>query len=420
MNIGIFFAVEKSKGGIYQYTLTFINSLLSNDIKNHKYFIIEKSRFLEDRRPFLKAGWRFVNYYGQGLSGSLRRWLFHISKKVLSDSLVLSLKRLHLSLKYYGSSKKEPFNIQFDRLLRTHNIDLIFYPTTEPQSFQTRVPYVITIHDIQHRLHPEFPEVSRGGIFEMREYIYKNAIKKAFLLLVDSEIGKEDVIKAYGVSEEKIKVLPYVPNLKLVRIGVEEKKRLKNRYRLPEKYLFYPAGFWPHKNHFRVVKALSLLREKRGVEIPVVFVGPKQQRWGEFKRVMCLVKTQRMENQVRYLGYVPAKDIPSLYFMATALIIPTFFGPTNLPVYEAWSMGVPVISSNIRGIKEQVGDAALLVDPEKTEEIASTIFQIWSDEELRKQLIKKGLERSKQWKVEDFRASLANIIRECEKVLKQG
>ena len=82
-----------------------------------------------------------------------------------------------------------------------------------------------------------------------------------------------------------------------------------------------------------------------------------------------------LESQIRYGGYVPDEDMSGLYAGAVALTMPTFFGPTNIPVLEAWAYGCPVLTSDIRGIREQVGDAGVLVDPRSIESIADGIYQ---------------------------------------------
>ena len=93
---------------------------------------------------------------------------------------------------------------------------------------------------------------------------------------------------------------------------------------------------------------------------------------------MALVKASNLENSVFYLGAAPEEDMPALYApLSTALVMPTFFGPTNIPPFEAWHYGRPVICSNIPGIREQIGDAGLLVDPRSPEDLAQAMSRLW-------------------------------------------
>src|SRR4029453_16568851 len=96
------------------------------------------------------------------------------------------------------------------------------------------------------------------------------------------------------------------------------------------------------------------------------------------QELVAVAQKRGVANQIRLLGYVPNEDMSPLYAQAVALIIPTFFGPTIIPVLEAWAFGCPVLTSDIRGIREQVGDAALLVDPRSIESIADGIYRLWT------------------------------------------
>jgi glycosyltransferase involved in cell wall biosynthesis len=103
-----------------------------------------------------------------------------------------------------------------------------------------------------------------------------------------------------------------------------------------------------------------------------------------------------------------------IYAEARALTMPTFFGPTNIPVLEAWGFGCPVLTSDIRGIREQVGDAGVLVDPLSVEAIAEGIYQLWTDEGLRRTLAERGRQRLASYTPDDYRKRLIDIIEEAK------
>ena len=268
----------------------------------------------------------------------------------------------------------------------------MLYTAHTSLSFETGVPYVMAIHDLQHRLQPEFPEVSANGEWESREYYLRNGARYATLLLADSEVGKEDILNfygPYGVTPDQVKVLPYLPASCLaVDVSESEQQRVQTTYRLPDRYLFYPAQFWPHKNHSRIVQALGLLKQEHRLKIPVVFCGSYtgEIRERAFHEVMSLSSQLGIEDQLHHLGYIPDEDMSGIYARAVALVMPTFFGPTNIPILEAWAFGCPVLTSDIRGIREQVGDAAVLVNPRSVEAIADGIYRIWTDENLGRML----------------------------------
>jgi len=183
---------------------------------------------------------------------------------------------------------------------------------------------------------------------------------------------------------------------------------------LSERYIFYPAQFWPHKNHIRVVQALGLLKQAYQLKIPVVFCGSYNGEIREttFREVMRFSSQLGLEEEIRYLGYAPDEDMSGLYAGATALVMPTFFGPTNIPVLEAWAFGCPVLTSDIRGVREQVGDAALLADPTSVEAIADGIHRLWTDQELGRTLSNLGRQQLAAYTPEDYLRRLKEILEE--------
>jgi glycosyltransferase involved in cell wall biosynthesis len=324
-----------------------------------------------------------------------------------------------------------------NRWFRRCGIELMLYTDPNPLSFEAGIPYVMAIHDIQHRLQPEFPEVSAEGEWEGREYVFRNGAcnHAAVLLLVDSEVGKEDILNIYGpygVRPDQVKVLPYLPASYLPKeIAEREYRRVRNDYQLPDRYLFYPAAFYPHKNHGRIVQALALAKRQWQLGIPIVFCGPNKVSSVEgglhdrtmkrtFDETMKQVRELGIEDQVLYLGYVADGDIGALYAGAQALVMPTFFGPTVIPPLEAWAYGCPVVTSDIRGIREQMGDAALLVDIRSVDSIAAGIARVWQDGALRKDLVDRGRKRLANYTPDDFAERLRTILEEAKSRVRHG
>jgi glycosyltransferase involved in cell wall biosynthesis len=307
-------------------------------------------------------------------------------------------------------------------------IELMVYPAPGTYSFEAGTPYVIAVHDLQHRLQPEFPEVSADGQAEGREHLFRNAIAKATLVLADSDVGKEDVLELYGdvgITAERVKVLPFVPPPYILELAGEpdgdSPAAVRRRYGLPERYFYYPAQFWPHKNHERLVRAAALLRD-RGTDVSLVFSGGRGSEIRErtHEELLGLVAELGLADRVHDLGFVSEQDVGPLYRGAVALAMPTFFGPTNIPVLEAWALGCPVLTSDLRGIREQVGGAGLLVDPRSVEQLADGMERLWTDEALRRELAANGRVRLAEYTADDFRARLAEILTEAKERVRQA
>jgi glycosyltransferase involved in cell wall biosynthesis len=287
------------------------------------------------------------------------------------------------------------------------------------QGFESGVPYVMPVYDLQHRLQPEFPEVSADGEWERREYLYRNGTREALLILADSEVGKEDILEcygAYGITAERIKVLPYLPAPYLTAdMPRGERLRVRVAYKLPERYLLYPAQLWPHKNHLRLVQAVGLLKARCKTDIHLVLCGTHGGaiRTRVYRELMQEAERLRVREQIHYLGYVPNEAMSALYAEAVGLVMPTFFGPTNIPVMEAWMFGCPVLTSDIRGIREQVGNAGLLIDPRSVEAMAAGIDRLWEEEGLRAELARLGKRRLEGHTKANFCSRVATIMAEA-------
>jgi glycosyltransferase involved in cell wall biosynthesis len=275
-----------------------------------------------------------------------------------------------------------------------------------------RKPYIVTIHDFQHEYYPEFFTFKERL---SRKIVYKTG-QKANIVVCESEYVKKDIIKFLKVPKEKIHVIPspppsYILNIKLLEDKYEE---IRPKYSLPAKFLFYPAQFWYHKNHINLLRAIKLIKDKYGESINLVLVGSKK---NNFENVMNEIKILGLQNQVKYLGYVPDEDMPYLYKLSTALVMPTLFESVSIPIWEAFYLGVPVVSSNVCALPEQVGDAGLLFDPYDIEDMAEKIYKVWIDKNLRDELRKKGYNRVKDLTLENYAKQWENIIQIVVKMI---
>jgi len=177
---------------------------------------------------------------------------------------------------------------------------------------------------------------------------------------------------------------------------------------LPKKFFFYPAQFWTHKNHLRLIEAVARLLPEMP-DIHLVLCGSKK---NAFDAVSRRIHDFGIWNQVTVIDFIPDEDLPAIYRRARALVMPTFFGPTNIPPLEAFEYGCPVAISNIYGIPEQVQGAALLFDPRSVDELVDCMRRLWRDDSLCERLRGDGLKRAAKWGPAQFNARFLEIIRE--------
>jgi glycosyltransferase involved in cell wall biosynthesis len=297
------------------------------------------------------------------------------------------------------------------RKIEEKKLDIILYVKPTIHAFLWNYPFVFPIHDLQHLLQPEFPEVSAGGEWSRREFMYRNAVPKASAILTDSEVGREDVVQAYNADPSKVHPLPYLaPTYLTSEIMSNDLERVQKTYKLPDEFLFYPSAFWPHKNHKTILRAMNYLRTHDNLSLDLVLAGGFRH---EYEKLKQLSIEFGISDNVHFIGYVPDEDIYPIYRLAYALVMPTFFGPTNIPFIEAWSLGCPVITSDIRGIREQIGAAGLLANPRDPEEIAHAIRNLYQDSDLRDQLIKRGRAKFEEWTPNKFANRLEAIMHQC-------
>src|SRR5262249_15792980 len=149
-------------------------------------------------------------------------------------------------------------------------------------------------------------------------------------------------------------------------------------------FAIYPAVTWQHKNHVRLLEALALLRETRGLVVPLVCTGSQYSYWSEIERRIDELK---LTEQVKFVGFVPDEEFRCLYRLSQFLVVPTLFEASSLPIFEAWYEGVPVACSNATALPDQALDAALFFDPLEVGAIADAIALMTTDANLRRELI---------------------------------
>jgi len=290
------------------------------------------------------------------------------------------------------------------RKLLQEQCDLWIFPAQDMLSYQLPLPALVSIHDLMHRFERRFPESCSRLQYIGRENKFRNICRWSKGVLVDSEIGRQQVMESYGLEKDRIHVLPFIPPGYMLQGGTSPD--VKRRYHLPDKFLFYPAQFWEHKNHKNLLKATARLK----CEIPDLKLVLAGSRKNAYPSVVNLVQELHLADDVLFLGYVPDSDMKDLYRLARALVMPTYFGPTNIPPLEAFAAGCPVAVSDIYGMPEQVGDAALLFNPDSVSGIADCLKKIWTDDRLVEELTSKGQQRAGRWGRKQFNVRVEEIV----------
>ena len=282
----------------------------------------------------------------------------------------------------------------FEKVFIKNNIDLIYFlsPNVYARSLE-KINYITTVWDLCHRDDPEFPEVRWDREFETREMNYKAILPRAVAVLVDSDLGKQNVMKRYGIDDSRVHVMPFEASnasRSASTCNINGHVDISAKYELHVPYIFYPAQFWAHKNHVYLLEGLKELGAQYGVKVGVIFCGGDK---GNKQYVTQYALNLGLSERVRFAGFVTDAEMAHLYKQSLALVMPTYFGPTNMPPLEAFALGVPVLYSDKAGLSEQVDDAGLLMDLKNPASMAEQLSRLCSEPNLRAQLIKAGHER---------------------------
>ena len=299
---------------------------------------------------------------------------------------------------------------RLEQLCKEAGVEFMWFVGAE--AVQIDLPYMAIVWDLQHRLQPWFPEVSAGGTWRQRETFYSEYLRRATFIIAGTEAGRMEIERFYQVTSNRIKILPHPTPAFTLNAKPSDVDSVLKKYGLSRNYLFYPAQFWSHKNHVNLLLAAAALKRDHQIDLPVVFVGSNK---GNEEYVRNFASQLQPSIDVSFLGFVPLEDLVALYRGAFALSYVTFFGPENLPTLEAFALGCPVVASDVSGAREQLGDAALFVDPRNPSEIAAAIMCL-QDDDLRRSLIDKGRARAERWTAKDFVRGVFTAFDEFEPV----
>ncbi len=348
IKLGVLALARPDSGGTYQYTLSMLQAL-------HYMEGFEITVFGDPKNPdFAKLGYP----------------IFRFTESRRQQLTALMAHRMHIRLPDAFASQ-----------------DLLLAPVYSLALLHTTRPFAYTLHDIQENYYPEnFSWWQRAWRYQ----VHSQLLQRAGRVICESQHVNTDITRSFGVPEERTVVIVAPPLRQFLTGETDDRLRAARvRLNLPEKFLFYPAQFWAHKNHLRLIEAFREV----AAEVPdlkLVLTGKKRD---EYDSVMSAIGKYGLGDRVCHLGYVEQDDLQAIYKLATALIMPSLFESVSIPIYEAFQVGTPVVASNVLAIPEQVGDAGLLFDPESVTSIKAAILKITVDPEAARRLGKKGHDR---------------------------
>ena len=265
----------------------------------------------------------------------------------------------------------------------------VFFSTSHYSPRFSPVATVVSVMDLSFLYFPE--TFLKRDLWQLKNWT-KYSVKRAAKVITISQASKADIMKAYGIRDEKIEVIyPGIDaDLFNDRQETAEKTRLRLKYDLDSDYLLYIGTLQPRKNLQKLFKALELtIKTKK--DLKLVITGKKGWLYQDLfeKR-----EAKKLKGKLIFTGFVPDSDLPSLYRQAKALVLPSLYEGFGIPAVEAMACGIPVAVSDISSLPEIVGGAALLFDPYNVAQISQDINSACYNEKVRQKLIASGKKRA--------------------------
>lgn len=370
--------VEGRRTGVEEYTLQILDNLFAVDKKN-KYVLFINS-FREPK----------INLEQFGKYKNITVKYFRFPNKLL-NFLFWYLKWPHIDKMLGGA-------------------DVIFLPNIIFGSFSKKTKLVVTVHDLSFEHYPEAFSAKRR-----LWHIFINPRKlcrRADLITTVSQSSKNDLMKLYGISGDKIKVIRSAVSEKFTVIDRNNPRlmKVKEKYSLPYKFILYLGTIEPRKNIIGIIRAYNHLRKENNPELnkyKLVVAGAPG--WKQ-EKILKEIKKSPFREDIIIAGFIDDEDKPTVYNLASLFVYPSFFEGFGFPPLEAMKCGVPVIASNNSSLPEIVGKAGILIDPDKPDEIYRAMKEILSNKDLQKKLRDRGLIQAQKFNWPKTAQDLLNLF----------
>jgi glycosyltransferase involved in cell wall biosynthesis len=281
----------------------------------------------------------------------------------------------------------------------------LLHCTSNTAPIFTSIPLVVTLHDIIY-MESSYLKILKGTgtLYQKfgnayRKMFVPRIVKKSKKIITVSHFEKNRIGQFFGMDGDTRLTAVYngVSEYFKPITDFTELQRVKTKYHLPEHFFFFLGNTDPKKNTKGALKAFSDFIKQTGSDYKLVML---DYDLSELEKLLDEIGDKALIDRIVLTGYVVNTDLPSIYCQCEVFLYPSLRESFGIPMLEAMSCGVPVITSNTSSMPEVAGDAALIIDPFKSEQITEALIQLTSDLPLRNRLIEKGLKQSAKfsWK----------------------
>jgi glycosyltransferase involved in cell wall biosynthesis len=284
-------------------------------------------------------------------------------------------------------------------ILKRLSCDLVHIPHLFWLPRNLPCPYVMTVHDVLDHMYRARDQ--SGLKRSLHFYLTHRALKGAARVFAVSNFTKNEVEKLFAIPAARIEVVYNAIDERFLRGHASEADRqlLTERYLVNHPFLLYTGRISPHKNVVRIIEAFSALKAELEKEalfpgLKLIIIGDELSKHPDLRRTVI---RSRMQNDVRFMGFVPIEVLRIFYDAAKIFVFPSLYEGFGLPPLEAMGHGTPVVTSNTSSLPEVVGNAAVLVNPENVFEIMRALHRVLVDKPLRDKLKARGYEQAKKF-----------------------
>lgn len=298
------------------------------------------------------------------------------------------------------------FELQIPRILNKYKADLFFSPDGY-LSLSTKVNQLAAIHDINFAHRPKDLPWLKAAYYN---FFFPRFARKAKRIVTVSAYSKEDIHQTYQIPSHRIDVVYNGINTLYTPTGEKERKAVKAAYSQGKDYFLFIGSLHPRKNIVGLLKAFDAFRASVDSDVKLLIVGGSMFKTGEIQQAY---QAMRYKSEVVFTGRVTSEQLHQILGAALALTFVPFFEGFGIPVIEAMSAGVPVISSNTTSLPEVGGDAVLYVDPHDVNQLKDAMVRMSEDDTLRQGLIEAGFRQKEKFSWDKTARLLWESIHTC-------
>lgn len=325
-------------------------------------------------------------------------------------------KRLHLAIPYLVGSLSLRLK---DVMTRQGDAGLDVFWTTRTQRFPIGLPSnvarVLSVYDLVWLVHPETMEEADRSAF--RRFAHRG-LRQAHKIIAISESTRRGLIERTGTPAEKIEVVHLAVNGTFTRRDRGESARfIAQKYSVSSAYICTVGTLEPRKNMITLMQAVRMLRDRGPLRHQLLIAGAPA--WGESDIRAAVERCGLTEKEVKFLGWIPEKDLPLLYSGAALFVFPSLYEGFGLPLVEAMASGTPIVASNTSSIPEVTEDAAVLVSPWDPAAFADAIAKVTDDAGLGRALAEKGLRRAREFTWQAAAVKTRRVLEQAAQVVRR-